>query len=152
MTHPEQLIKTPADRKRLAVCIFVAFISNWSGNGIITYYLNLVLEAAGITSSFTKTLINGILQIFNFGAAILGASLVDRAGRRPLWLVSCAGMLVSYIILTALQANVVKDPANKSLGIGVIVMLFVYFFHYDIAVTPLTFGEYFSVTSLGGSF
>jgi len=123
----------------MAVCIFSAFISNWSGNGIITYYLTLILNSVGITDSFDQTLINGILQIFNLFAAILGALLVDRVGRRPLWIISCAGMLVTYIILTILSAEFVESQ-RKSLGISVIVVLFLYFFHYDIAVTPLTFG------------
>lgn len=137
----EQLIKTRADRKRMAVCIFSAVISNWSGNGVITYYLTLVLDSVGIHDSFSQTLVNGLLQIFNFFAAIFGALLVDRAGRRPLWIVSCAGMLVTYIILTVLSAEFVRS-GSSGLGIGVIVMLFLYFFHYDIAVTPLTFGKH----------
>ncbi|KAM0424274.1 hypothetical protein ACHAPT_010419 [Fusarium lateritium] len=132
------LVRTKADRKRLAICVFSAFISNWSGNGIITYYLSLVLDSVGITDSFTKTLINGILQVFNFFAATCAALLVDRVGRRPLWIVSCAGMLVTYIILTVLSAEFVES-SHSGVGIGVIVTLFLYFFHYDIAVTPLTF-------------
>ncbi|CAH0026362.1 unnamed protein product [Clonostachys rhizophaga] len=132
------LVRTKADRKRMAICVFSAFISNWSGNGIITYYLSLVLESVGITDSFTKTLINGVLQIFNFFAATGAALLVDRVGRRPLWIASCAGMLITYIILTVLSAEFVKT-SHSGVGIGVIVTLFLYFFHYDIAVTPLTF-------------
>lgn len=147
--HPEtfssadlrsKLIKTKADKKRLAIAAFTVFISQWSGNGIITYYLSLVLDSVGITSSFTQTLINGILQIFNFCVAILGALLVDRVGRRKLWLFSCAGMLVTYIVFTASSAAF-DSSQSHAVGVTVIVFIFLYFFHYDIAVSPLTFGK-----------
>ena len=49
-------------------------------------------------------------------------------------------MLVTCIIFTALFAEVVKTQSS-SLAIGVIVMVSLYFFHYDIAVTPLAFGK-----------
>lgn len=107
---------------------------------MITYYLSLVLETVGITDSFTKTLINGILQIFNFIASIGGSLAVDRLGRRTLWLWSCAGMLSTYIIFTACSAAFV-DTHNHATAVVVIVFIFLYFFHYDIAVTPLSFGE-----------
>lgn len=136
----EQLWKTKADRRRLAIALFVPVISQWSGSGIITYYLTLVLNSVGITDSFHQTLINGILQIFNFLVAVLGSFLVDRAGRRALWLFSCVGMLWSFIVLTACSA-VFAQTQSSALGVTVIVFLFVYFFHYDVAVTPLTFGK-----------
>ncbi|KAJ6016792.1 hypothetical protein N7451_000171 [Penicillium sp. IBT 35674x] len=132
------LWQTPADRKRLAITAFTAFISQWSGNGIITYYLSLVLESVGIKDSFTKTLINGILQIFNYIVAIFGALLVDRVGRRRLWIFSAIGMLVTYSIFTAFSA-VFAETKNHTVAMVVIVFIFLYYFCYDIAVTPLTF-------------
>jgi MFS family permease len=61
-----------------------------------SYYLNIVLTGIGITSPEKQNLINGILNICNYGGAILGAFLVDKAGRRPLFLTSAAGMTVCY--------------------------------------------------------
>ncbi|KAH8891228.1 general substrate transporter [Thozetella sp. PMI_491] len=132
------LWKTKADRKRTAVACFVPVLAQWTGTGLVTYYLSLVLNTAGITDSFYQTLINGILQIFNFIAAIGGALMVDRVGRRPLLLFSCIGMLWSFTVLTACSGafNATRVP---SLGIAVVVFIFVYYFHYDVAITPLTF-------------
>ncbi|KAL2857314.1 general substrate transporter [Aspergillus pseudoustus] len=132
------LWKTPADRTRLAITVFTPFISQWSGNGIITYYLSIVLDSIGIKDSFTKTLINGILQIFNYIAAIAGALLVDRVGRRPLWLFSALGMLVTFTIFTVCSA-VFNKTENHQVAVAVVVFIFLYYFHYDVAVTPLTF-------------
>ncbi|KAJ5660916.1 uncharacterized protein N7484_000288 [Penicillium longicatenatum] len=132
------LWKTPADRKRLAITAFTAFVTQWAGNGIIIYYLSLVLESVGIKDSFTKTLINGCLQIFNYIVAIFGALLVDRVGRRTLWIFSAIGMLVTYSIFTACSA-VFAETGKHTVAMVVVVFIFIYYFFYDIAVTPLTF-------------
>lgn len=105
----------------------------------VSYFLNLVLNSVGITSAYTQTLINGLLQVFNFLAAGAAALLVDRLGRRTLFVWSCIGMLVSYIIWTACSA-VNFETGSKPAGIVVIVCVFVVSFHYDIAWTPLLFG------------
>lgn len=103
---------------------------------MVSYYLTLVLDTIGITDSFDQTLINGLLQIFNFGAALSAAILVDRIGRRPLFIWSGVGMLASYIVWTACSA-VNNNTGNRAAGIVVVVCLFAFYFHYDIAYTPL---------------
>ncbi|CAK7205263.1 hypothetical protein SEUCBS139899_008030 [Sporothrix eucalyptigena] len=109
------LWETKADRRRLIIIVLVPFISQWAGNGLITYYLSLVLDTIGIKDSFTQTLINGILQIFNALAALLGSLLVDRLGRRTLWLWSAVGMLLSYVAWTVCSA-INFNTGNKSAG------------------------------------
>jgi MFS family permease len=105
-------------------------------NSVVSYYLTLVLDSIGITDSFDQTLINGLLQLFNFGAALSAAFLVDRLGRRTLFLWSGVGMLISYIVWTACSA-VNNEQGNKAAGYVVVVCLFAFYFHYDIAYTPL---------------
>lgn len=114
--------------------LLVPFISHWAGNGVISWYLSLVLTSIGITDSFTQTWINGVLQIFNLFAAMIAAFLVDRLGRRTLWLWSCLGMLFSYIAWTACAA-LNLEFGNSTAGYFVVVFIFIYFFHYDIGVT-----------------
>jgi len=69
------------------------YVNYLSGNGLVSYYIDLVLKNVGITDTNTKTVINGCLQIFNFVIAFGAAMLVDVAGRRPLFIISNAGML-----------------------------------------------------------
>jgi MFS family permease len=52
-------------------------------------------QTLGITSPALKTLINGCLQIWNLIMAVSASLLVDKVGRRPLFLISNAGMLLS---------------------------------------------------------
>ncbi|KAF9893074.1 hypothetical protein FE257_012485 [Aspergillus nanangensis] len=131
------LIRTPANRHRTLIAVIVGWFSQWNGIGVVSYYLTLVLDTIGITAAKDQTLINGLLQIFNWLVAIfLGAMMIDRFGRRALFLTSTAGMLVSYVVWTALSArfSLTKDEA---LGRAVVGFIFVYYFFYDIAWTPL---------------
>src|SRR5882762_4466476 len=74
-----QLWSTPGNLKRLRIIIAIAVFSQWrsvavcvtisvihsrrSGNGLVSYYINLVLDGAGITSTRAKAAINGGLQV-----------------------------------------------------------------------------------------
>ncbi|KAI9163591.1 Lactose permease [Paramyrothecium foliicola] len=133
------LLSTPGNRKRTFIAVCTGAMAQWNGISVVSYYLTLVLDTVGITDSFDQTLINGLLQIFNFGAALGAAFLVDKLGRRTLFLWSGVGMLVSYVVWTACSA-VNSDTGSKPAGIVVVVCLFTYYFHYDIAWTPLLFG------------
>lgn len=105
---------------------------------VVSYYLVLVLQSAGIEDVSQQTLINGCIQIWNLILAVAGAVSVDRLGRRKLFLASCAGMLVSYICITGLSGSFAKT-GTKSVGLAVIPFLFLYYGAYDIAFTPLLF-------------
>lgn len=109
------------------------------GVAVVSYYLTLVLDTVGVTDTDTQTLINGLLQVFNFIAALSAAMFVDRLGRRTLFLWSAAGMLVSFVIWTACSA-VFDSTQVSALGRTVIAFVFIFYFHYDIAYTPLLMG------------
>ncbi|KAF5023797.1 hypothetical protein F66182_4153 [Fusarium sp. NRRL 66182] len=135
----KELFTVPSNRKRSAIAISVGFFSQWCGNGVVSYYLTLVLDNIGITNPTHQSLINGLLQVFNFFISVfLGAMMVDRLGRRVLFLWSAAGMMVAYIVWTALSASFLSTHST-AIGIAVIPIIFVYYFHYDIAFTPLLY-------------
>lgn len=58
------------------------------------------------------------------GLAVVGAALVERAGRRKLWLFSTGGMLLSYIILIAVSATFASS-GSKSLGLCSVAFMFI---------------------------
>jgi len=120
----------------MRIIIAIAFFSQWSGNGLVSYYLNLVFSAIGITDQTTQTLINGILQIFNLCVALIASFLCDRAGRRVLFLSSNVGMLIFFVMQTICfaQNNI---TGSTSAGHAVIAFIFLFYGAYDIAYTPL---------------
>lgn len=46
-TDWRELIRTPGNRRRMRVIIAIAFFSQWSGNGLVSYYLNQVFKTIG---------------------------------------------------------------------------------------------------------
>ena len=73
-------------------------IRSRSGNGLVSYYINLILDGVGITDAGEKAEINGGLQIWNLVSAFTAALLVDKLGRRTLFIASNSGMLISMFI------------------------------------------------------
>lgn len=131
------LIRTPANRKRTLIAVLVGWFAQWNGVNIISYYLTLVLGTIGITDPEDQNLINGLLQISNWLTAIfIGALLVDRLGRRTLFLASTGGMLVCYIAWTGLTSYF-DASQNEDAGKAVVAFVFLTFFFYAIAWAPL---------------
>lgn len=89
--------KTKGNRHRFAIILAVGFFSQWSGNGLTSYYLTLVLNSIGYTSQGTQTLVNGILQIWGLVTSVFFALLVNKFGRRTLFLTSTLAMLFTFI-------------------------------------------------------
>ncbi|TXT10533.1 hypothetical protein VHUM_02038 [Vanrija humicola] len=145
--------------RRMRMIIALGFFCQWSGNGLVSFYLTLILKGIGITQAKYQTLINGILQVYNFATAFCGALLIERAGRRRLFLMSTAGMSLAFTFWTVASAvysnsSHTFDPvclaenkgdtsqcvaldANKSTGHAVIAFIFIFYLFYNLAMNPL---------------
>ncbi|CCA66652.1 related to hexose transporter protein [Serendipita indica DSM 11827] len=130
------LFKSAGNLRRMRIVLALGFFSQWSGNGLVSYYLDPVLENVGVSVASTRALINGGIQIWCLFVAVTAAMLVDKVGRRPLFLMSNAGMVVVFIcwtITTALWTTQENRPAaNASIA-----MIPIYFLTYSIAYTPM---------------
>ncbi|KIY65865.1 hypothetical protein CYLTODRAFT_50810 [Cylindrobasidium torrendii FP15055 ss-10] len=130
------LLATPGNRRRTMIIVAIAIFSQWSGNGLVSFYINLVLEGIGIKDTETKAAINGGLQIFNLAVALAGASLIDWVGRRTLFLVSNAGMLVVFVCWTITEA-LFNELQLVAAAKATVPLIFLYYFFYDIAYSPM---------------
>jgi len=119
--------------------MIIPFMMQLSGNALISYYLALVLDSIGIVDSKTQLVINGTLQIWGFLIAVACSMLVDKAGRRPLFLIGMAGMLGAYIIWTILSARAQQtNYDNKGLSGGVLLMIYIFQFFYLMEISPFS--------------
>ncbi|EXJ68776.1 uncharacterized protein A1O5_07707 [Cladophialophora psammophila CBS 110553] len=122
--------KTKGNRRRLIILISVGLFSQWSGNGLISYYLNLVLDNIGITDPNQQLLINGGITTFSLVTNVGFSFFVDKWGRRPIYLISTVGSLVSWVIWTILAE---RYTATKQLayGKGNLAFIFIYTLFYN---------------------
>ena len=92
----------PAFRKPLVVAILIALFSQFTGINTIIYYGSLVfLEHVPHQTATTALWANVVIGAINFIATILGMSLIDRAGRKPLLMSAFAGMALSLMAVSA---------------------------------------------------
>ncbi|PVH98502.1 general substrate transporter [Periconia macrospinosa] len=131
-----ELIATKANRHRTFLVVCCAFFPQWSGNGLVSYYIAPVLRTIGITSQERITLINGILQIWNMIIAMTGANLVGRVGRRPLFLASTACMLAGMVAWTA-SGSVFATTRSEAAGAGILTCIVFFVTSYNICWNPL---------------
>jgi sugar porter (SP) family MFS transporter len=84
----------PGIRKALFVGLCLALFNNYTGWSAIGGYLALLFERGGV--SRTDAIFENVLAWCFMGVMTLAAcGLVDRAGRRPLWLVSSLVMIAT---------------------------------------------------------
>src|SRR5580704_3931007 len=92
----------PTFRRALTVAILIALFSQFTGINTIIYYGSLVfLEHVPHQTATTALWANVVIGAINFVATILGMSLIDRAGRKPLLMSAFAGMALSLIGVSA---------------------------------------------------
>ncbi|RDW68514.1 MFS sugar transporter-like protein [Coleophoma crateriformis] len=134
-----ELWRTPGNRHRLIILVALGFFSQWSGNGLVSYYIHTVLTQIGITNPTTQLLINGVLQIVNIIVAVGMCFFVDRLGRRLLFLFSTSGMLVVFVVWTICSARF-QISGSTGAANAVVVMIFLYYVFYNCAWSGLLVG------------
>ncbi|KAH8665140.1 putative sugar transporter [Tricladium varicosporioides] len=134
--------KTKGNRHRFFIILAVGFFSQWSGNGLTSYYLTLVMDSIGYKSQDTQTLVNGLLQIWGLVTSLFFALLVNKFGRRTLFLASTVAILAVFIVWTALEATYEQETAlsgegSPAVAKGVLAMIFLYSLAFNIGWNPL---------------
>jgi len=126
-------LKTKGNRWRLAILISLGIISQYSGNALFSNYINLVYEGAGIKSQNKKMILSGAERILYLGVALYSATLIDKVGRRRLFLVATVGMLASFVCWT-ITCAVYENSNETNSGAGYAQIPFVWIFGIFYAV------------------
>ncbi|TKA53211.1 hypothetical protein B0A53_04067 [Rhodotorula sp. CCFEE 5036] len=100
--------------------------------------LILLTSATGSQGNGVATGLNLGLQVFNLLMAGGGAALVERVGRRPLWMFSTGAMLVCFAGLLGTSAGFAQT-GKTSIGFASVAFIFLSYGAYDIAWTPLAY-------------
>lgn len=130
--------RTKGNRWRLAIIISLGVISQYSGNAILSNYMNSIYIGAGITDENSKLGISTGKTILDLSVTIAAALTVDKFGRRPLFLVSVFGMVGAFACWTVVAAVYENSgESNKGAGYAQIVFIWVFGIFYDIGFSGL---------------
>ncbi|CAN6646957.1 hexose transporter Hxt11p [Trichomonascus vanleenenianus] len=135
-----EFIRTKPNRRRLAIITLIPVTMQLCGNGLVSYYLHLILNSIGITSATEQLVINGSLMVYNLGTAVIAACIVGRLPRRTTFLCGLCTMIVIFTIWTVLSAiNEKRHFVEKSLGQGVLAMIFLFYAAYNLCLNGLPY-------------
>jgi len=134
-----ELVATSGNRYRMFLGICVGLFSQWSGNGLVSYYLSKILNNIGITDSKKQLQLNLGKECMSWVIANSGALITDRLNRRPQFIIATAGMMITFAGLTGFTGayNTVAQ-GNHGVGTGALVFIFLYGVPYGFGWTPLT--------------
>ncbi|KXS14312.1 general substrate transporter [Gonapodya prolifera JEL478] len=110
-----------------------AVFGQMSGNAVVSYFMPQMLEQANITDEHTQLLLNAINSLVCFAAAVTGATLVDRTGRRALLLGCTSAALVCFAVVTGVTATVTSSAGS------IVAVTFIYLFGivFSFGWTPM---------------
>ncbi|EGS19107.1 uncharacterized protein CTHT_0057310 [Thermochaetoides thermophila DSM 1495] len=131
--------RTKGNRYRLAVLLSLGFFSQWSGNAIISNYSSMLYETAGIKDSTAKLGLAAGQTGLALIVSVTMALLVDKIGRRPIFLIATSGMFGTFIFWT-LTSGLYDEHQAKGANYAMIFFIWLFGFFYSLAWSGLLVG------------
>ncbi|KAF3923017.1 hypothetical protein ABW20_dc0103858 [Dactylellina cionopaga] len=135
-----EVYNSKGNRWRLLMVFLMAFIGQWSGNAVISYFMPYALEGAGVTDPDTQRLLAALMTVVQLIFALVGASIVDRFGRRTLMFYGECMFTIYFAIITALSSqydSTAKAFPNAALSNAVITFIYLFGVTYSVTITPM---------------
>ena len=105
--------------------------------GVLSYFMPAVLDSVGITGDVPKLniiLANSCQQFF---FALIGASLVERVGRRPLLLFANIGCCICWLAIVIGSSQNITSSEDSPAGRATLAFIFMFGSVFSIGFTPL---------------
>jgi hypothetical protein len=136
----KELFVVPGLRKRIIIGSFLGLFTQWSGNTLLSYYLNDLLKMIGFTDPVFVGKMNVGLNSWNLVNAVIISLLVRRFPRRKMYLTCATSLLFCYIAWTIsvqqYTSSRLKEAAHLTIAI-----IFIYQACYNIGYNALTYSE-----------
>ncbi|KAJ7944864.1 putative Sugar transporter [Quillaja saponaria] len=128
--HPWSTLLKRQYRPQLAFAILIPAFQQLTGMNVITFYAPVLFKTIGFgsTASLMSALITGIC---NFCATFISIILVDKIGRRTLFLEGGAQMILAQVVITiavGLKFGVTGNPGELSKSYAGFVVAFICIF------------------------
>ncbi|KAK6531752.1 hypothetical protein TWF694_002923 [Orbilia ellipsospora] len=125
---------------RLLMVFLMAFIGQWSGNAVVTYFMPYALKSAGVNDRDTQRLLSALMTVVQFVFSLVGASIIDRFGRRTLLFYGECLFVIYFAIITALSSQFSDSLGgfpNKLMSNAVITCIYLFGITYSVTITPM---------------
>jgi sugar porter (SP) family MFS transporter len=122
-------------RYRIGLAFMVSVYGQLSGNGLITYFLTILLAQAGIKDQNKILTLNFVNSVTSFAGALTGTAIVDKVGRRKLMLFACCCCCVGMFIVGGLLSPAGTQTVGRANAGIAFIFLFMVFF--SLGWTPL---------------
>jgi len=128
-------ILKPWLRPALIITIGIFFFQQFSGVNTIIYYSPIIFKMAGIVSNTDSILPAIIIGAVNVIACFISVILLDKVGRRKLYMVGIWGMIPSLALLGACFHF--KEALGASLPVFAVLSIVCYIVFIAISLAPL---------------
>lgn len=125
---------SPNLRMAMIVGVGLAVLQQITGINTVIYYAPTIFKFAGLSSASVAILASVGVGIINVIFTLVAMQLIDKVGRRPLLLVSLAGMTLSLIVLGVAFA---LPKLSGSLGWIAVISLMVYVGSFAVGLGPV---------------
>ncbi|SEW51845.1 MFS transporter, sugar porter (SP) family [Chitinophaga arvensicola] len=122
-------------RTPLIITVGIFFFQQFSGVNTIIYYSPIIFKMAGIVSNTQSIIPAIIIGVMNVLACLLSVFLLDRTGRRKLYMIGILGMIPSLALLGICFHF--KEALGASLPIFAVLSIVCYIVFIAISLAPL---------------
>ncbi|KAL2153546.1 hypothetical protein VTH82DRAFT_4701 [Thermothelomyces myriococcoides] len=132
------VVRDPPMRRRFTIAAILGFFTQWSGNGLLSFYMKEILRLVNITDDRTVQKIILSNTCWGFINAVPIAMIAPRFRRRVMFLTCTIGTAVVYTVWTIASARAEIDPSPAT-AIPVLVFIYVYSPFYNLGWNALAY-------------
>jgi len=133
--HGAKEILKPWLRPALIITVGIFFFQQFSGVNTIIYYSPIIFQMAGIVSNTQSILPSIVIGIVNVLACVISVALLDKTGRRKLYMIGISGMIPSLALAGC--CFFFKEQLGASLPYFAVLSLMCFIFFINISLSPL---------------
>ena len=134
-TETAKEVFKPWLRPALIITVGIFFFQQFSGVNTIIYYSPIIFQMAGIVSNTESILPSIIIGVVNVLACVVSILLLDKVGRRKMYMIGITGMIPSLVLSGA--CFFFKEQLGASLPFFAVLSISCFIIFINISLSPL---------------